>query len=357
MKRNNLICVKQILWYIKFSVDAATSPRSGFHRVECMQLPGRDSLRKCGCEKRDVTWRIIPKFGLWLMLLGAIGNALCQNSHREGSTASPQPDLRGKSIFELKCATCHGLDGLGGEHAPDIIRRPAVQAFSDQALLDLIHEGIPESGMPGFSDMGKEDGLVLIAYLHFLQGKSAVDSVSGDPVRGRELFFGKAGCSACHVMQGRGQFAAGDLAGFARDHQASEIREAILRPAGAQQEAATAVARDGRKFSGMIRNEDNSSLQLQDGDGRFYLLMKSSLRSLQRKARDPMPVDYRQRLSATELDDLVGYIVHEAGAPKPPSAPAEKDEVPVIEGRLTGMKTIRRPGRERNPSPNREHRS
>ena len=54
----------------------------------------------------------------------------------------------------------------------------------------------------------------------------------------------------------------------------------------------------------MIRNEDNASLQLQDADGRFYLLMKSSLVSVQRKTGDPMPVDYGQRLSGSELDDL-----------------------------------------------------
>ena len=87
--------------------------------------------------------------------------------------------------------------------------------------------------------------------------------------------------------RGPRQSIAEDLTGFARDHQAGEIREAILRPAGAQQETATAVARDGRKFSGMIRNEDNASLQLQDADGRFYLLMKSSLVSVQRQTGDP----------------------------------------------------------------------
>jgi hypothetical protein len=75
----------------------------------------------------------------------------------------------------------------------------------------------------------------------------------------------------------------------------------------------------------MIRNEDNSSLQLQDGDGRFYLLMKSSLVSVQRQSGDPMPVDYGQRLSPAELDDLVGYILH---APDVPSLPSGKDEGP-----------------------------
>ncbi len=262
------------------------------------------------------------------MFLGAIGNTLSQNSNGGGSTHGPQPDLRGKSIFEVRCGTCHGLDGLGGEHAPDIIRRPEGRSLSDQALLNLIHDGIPDDGMPGFPSMGKEDGQAVVAHLRLLQGNSAGTSAPGDPVRGKDLFFGKGGCSACHQIRGRGQFIAGDLGGFARDHQAGEIRDAITRPAGAQQEAATAVAGDGRKFSGMIRNEDNASLQLQDGDGRFYLLMKSSLVSVQRKAGDPMPVDYGRRLSTVELDDLVSYILREARAPDLPSSPSGKDEEP-----------------------------
>jgi hypothetical protein len=76
----------------------------------------------------------------------------------------------------------------------------------------------------------------------------------------------------------------------------------------------------------MIRNEDNSSLQLQDGDGRFYLLMKSNLVSIQRQTGAPMPVDYGQRLNTTELDDLVGYILREAFAPDLLSS--GKDEEP-----------------------------
>jgi len=258
------------------------------------------------------------------MLLGVIGNAFCQNAASEQTAAGLNPDLRGKSIFEPKCATCHGLDGLGGEHAPDIIRRSAVKALSDQVLLNLIHDGIPESGMPGFPSMAKEDVQAVIAYLRLLQGKSAGNSVLGDPVRGKDLFFGKAGCSTCHQIAGPGEFFAGDLAGFARDHQPGEIRDAILKPVGGQRETATAVARDGRKFSGMIRNEDNASLQLQGEDGIFYLLMKASLVSVRRKTGIPMPVDYGQRLSSAELDDLVGYILQQTGTPDLPSSPSGK---------------------------------
>jgi cytochrome c oxidase cbb3-type subunit 3 len=273
-----------------------------------------------------VNWRIVLKFGLVLVFLAAAGNVLCQNPNSEETTPDLKPDLRGKSIFELRCATCHGLDGLGGEHAPDIVRRNSAKALSDQALLKLIHDGIPEGGMPAFSKMGKEDSEQVVAYLRFLQGESASDSVPGDPARGRDIFFGKAGCSACHQISNRDQVVAGDLAGFARDHTVGEIRDAILTPTGGQQESATAVARDGRRFSGMIRNEDNASLQLQDENGRFYLLMKSSLLSVQRKAGNPMPLDYGQRLSAAELDDLVVYILHEAGARDLTVSPPEKNE-------------------------------
>jgi cytochrome c oxidase cbb3-type subunit 3 len=282
-----------------------------------------------------MTWRVGPRVGLVLMFFATVSTALCQKSNNEQSAPTSRPELRGKSIFELTCATCHGLDGLGGEHAPDIVRRTEVKTLSDQALLNLIHDGIPQRGMPGFSDMGAEDSRAVVAYLRFMQGTSHVSSAGtsmrGDPIRGRDLFFGKAGCSACHQIAGRGQFIAESLGEFAREHQVGEIREAILNPAGSPQEAATAVAHDGRKFSGTIRNEDNASLQLQDGDGRIYLLMKSSLVSVQRKTGEPMPADYGQRLNATELDDLVAYILREAGAPNVPSSTTGKDEEPHVQ--------------------------
>jgi cytochrome c oxidase cbb3-type subunit III len=299
-----LICVKQILWYIRFTVDAV---------IICESVFGADY------EKSEVIWRIVCALGLTLVFFGAVGKAACQNPAPKSEESALVPNSnssKGKGIFEAKCATCHGLDGLGGEHAPDIIRRPAVKALSDQALLDVIHDGIQEEGMPNFPSLGQEGGQAVVAYMRFLQGESGGDSAPGDPVRGKDLFFGKGGCSACHQIGNRGQFVAGDLAGFARDHPGNEIHDAILRPSGEQQEIATAVERDGRKFSGTIRNEDNASLQLQDGDGRFYLLMKSSLVSVQRKAGNSMPVDYGRHLSGTELDDLVSYILREAHSGK-----------------------------------------
>ena len=259
-------------------------------------------------------WPTVLKFGLILIALGVTGTVLSQSSNSAESASGQKPDLKGKNTFERKCATCHGLDGHGGEHAPDIVLRSNVKALANEALLTIIHNGIPEEGMPGLPTISGEDAQALISYLRFLQGKSTANSTTGNPARGHDLFFGKAGCSTCHQIGSRGRFVTGDLAGFARDHAGDEIRDAIVRPSEVPQETVTAVARDGRKFSGMVRNEDNASLQLQDDDGRLYLLMMSSLVSVQRKSVDPMPADYGQRLSSAELDDLIGYILREASA-------------------------------------------
>jgi cytochrome c oxidase cbb3-type subunit III len=299
-------------------------PEKLFLRSETLRRSGRVFPGIAESGKRDVTWRIILKLGLVLISFGATGNILCQNPDSKETASGPKLDLAGKRTFEARCATCHGLDGLGGEHAPDIIRPHDAKALSDEAMLSVIHDGIPEAGMPAFPSIAGEDGRALVEYLRFLQGRSDRNSVPGDPARGRDLFFGTGGCSACHQIGRRGQFAAGDLAGFARDHSEQEIRDAILKPPEEMRESATAVARNGRKFSGMIRNEDNASLQLQDGDGRFYLLMKSSLVSVNRKTEDPMPLDYGQRLNSSELGDLVAYIVREAQLSEPSSSSSKE---------------------------------
>src|SRR5260370_7878889 len=58
-----------------------------------------------------------------------------------------QPAQEGRKLFTVHCSSGHGADGQGGEHGPAIVGA----ARSDQNLRDLIHTGLPERGMPGFS--------------------------------------------------------------------------------------------------------------------------------------------------------------------------------------------------------------
>ena len=90
--------------------------------------------------------------------------------------------------------------------------------------------------------------------------------------------------------------------------------------------------RDGRQFTGIARNEDNFSLQLQSLDGTFHLLAKSDLQHLEYQPKSLMPSDYGSVLSASELDDLVSYLIRTAQATKQTQAlgtnskPEEEDD-------------------------------
>ncbi len=148
------------------------------------------------------------------------------------------------------------------------------------------------------------------------------------PVAGRTLFFGAARCSGCHIVNGEGGFLAADLSSYGETHSAAEIREAIVDPnknLEPQKGTVVVTTRAGRKYSGLARNEDNFSLQMQTADGSFHLFDKSDLAQIVHQTRSMMPSDYGSRLSKADLDDLVGYLIktpesHATGPDKPPRA-------------------------------------
>jgi hypothetical protein len=70
-------------------------------------------------------------------------------------------------------------------------------------------------------------------------------------------------------------------------------------------------------LTGIARNEDNFSLQLQTKDGAFHFLEKSSLRALEHRPEPVMPSDYATRLSAQEINDLISYLMSEARSSQP----------------------------------------
>ena len=71
---------------------------------------------------------------------------------------------------------------------------------------------------------------------------------------------------------------------------------------------AVATARDGQRFAGLIRNEDNFSVQMQSPDGTFHLLLKTDVEKLEYEPSPLMPTNYGEILTRQELDDLVGYL-------------------------------------------------
>jgi cytochrome c oxidase cbb3-type subunit 3 len=221
----------------------------------------------------------------------------------------------GEKIFAGSCAECHGLDGRGGERAPNIAENPRVQRLSDDQIFGVIENGIPGTGMPAFHTLESADIRSVVAYLRTLQGRKKTAELPGDPDRGKAIFFGKGKCSSCHMVAGKGGFIASDLSGYARAHSVEQTRSAITIPnptGDRQSRTVTATTRDGKKSVGRIRNEDNFSLQLQALDGTFHFLAKPDIERLDFSPQPLMPSDFRSILGPNELNDLISYLITSA---------------------------------------------
>jgi cytochrome c oxidase cbb3-type subunit 3 len=234
-----------------------------------------------------------------------------------GLAAWPQAPTRGKETFASTCANCHGLDGRGGERAPNIAERPRVQQLSDAQLFKIIENGITGTGMPAFHSLDGSHIKAVVTYLRTLQGTGEPAKLPGDPARGETIFLGKAGCSGCHMVAGKGGFIASDLSAYARAHTVEQIRNDITSPTPSSDHRArmaTATLHSGEKYMGRVRNEDNFSLQLQTLDGIFHFLLKSEVEELEYSSQPLMPSDFGSTLSPNELNDVVSYLMSRAGA-------------------------------------------
>ena len=277
--------------------------------------------------------RMVATVGALLTAVSAYGIGVKERAPRlAGAPQSERSIADGRQVFENRCAACHGIDGRGGERAPDIATSAKTQRRSDSALAQIINNGVPSAGMPAFSTLDASTSRALVRYLRFLQGKTGSAALPGNPQNGKAIFFGRARCSECHLAAGAGGFIASDLSSYGRARPVEEIREAIAKPgqpSNASRGTVTTVTRAGQTLTGVLRNEDNFSLQVQSLDGAFHLLMKSDLASMRRDSSPLMPVDYGSTLSAGELNDLVSFLMSVAQQDK--SSPDPKKNEPSDE--------------------------
>src|SRR4051812_25741163 len=84
---------------------------------------------------------------------------------------SPQA---GRTQFEGHCAVCHGKDAKGGELGPAILNR--IANFNDAELATLIHNGLPNSGMPR-NELPAAETQSLVMFL-----RSLASSAAGTPI-------------------------------------------------------------------------------------------------------------------------------------------------------------------------------
>jgi len=92
------------------------------------------------------------------------------------SSALAQKQLDpGRTEYERNCSVCHGGDAMGGEMGPGIAGR--LVSLSDEQLGKLVHDGIPEKGMPGFPNLSAPDKEQLMGFLRTVKPRRRVAPV------------------------------------------------------------------------------------------------------------------------------------------------------------------------------------
>jgi len=260
---------------------------------------------------RNLSHALLVVALLWCTGVFQVSASFAQQKH-SGKHGLKAASVIGQSTFNSSCAGCHGLDGRGSDKAVNISGSAKVRHLSDGQLAGIISNGIPGTGMPGFHSLSASQIQAVVGYVRSLQGRVESRTLPGDATRGKEIFFGKGQCSTCHTISGQGGFLGPDLSAYGSSASATAIRDEIVRtqrtpPQGYR--CGVVTTNNGDRLEGIIRNEDNFSVQFQTQDGSFHFFQKSELRNLDHLDTSLMPTNYRERFSPGELNDLVSYLM------------------------------------------------
>jgi cytochrome c oxidase cbb3-type subunit 3 len=222
--------------------------------------------------------------------------------------------IRGAERFIEYCAGCHGVDGKGGDKAASLTTNQSARNRSDEELFRIVRDGTTE-GMPPFGQIGDANIAAVVRYLRMLQDEAANGSapaaITGDVNAGRALYFGKAQCSDCHMIGGKGGFIASDLTVYGRNRSPEAIRNAIVttdNPLVLSSRVVSVSTRGGQKLTGVLRNEDNFDIAIQTEDGRYHLLARTDLPDVHYTDHSLMPRDYGTKLSSEDLNDIAAFL-------------------------------------------------
>jgi cytochrome c oxidase cbb3-type subunit 3 len=234
----------------------------------------------------------------------------------------------GEFQFRINCALCHGLGAHGGGRGPDLTRAVKKHTHSDADMFQVISNGIAGTAMPGNGTNGQGVGMTdeeiwqIITYIRSQEVKAPAQA-AGNAAHGKDLFYGDANCSLCHMVEGKGGRLGPELTavGGSRTHAAiiESVRDPSRRLAWGlteatkefpqEYESVTVMTADRKEIKGVTLNEDNFSVQIIDTSEQIHLLDKSKLLSFQKKRESAMPKYTVDTLSDKDLEDIVAYLV------------------------------------------------
>jgi putative heme-binding domain-containing protein len=227
-----------------------------------------------------------------------------------GQTKYARLDIEaGERLYNANCTYCHGP---GGGEIPgiDLLHGKFRRAFSDNDLIEIIRNGIPNTGMPALQTTAGQAKTV-VAYLRsggMIQSSGQI--TAGDAKRGEAIFLGKGQCLTCHIVNDRGSGLGPDLSSVGLLRSVADLERSIVDPSAVilpQDRFFKAVRKDGSVVEGRILNQDTFTVQLLDSKERLLSLSRTDLTEFRAVDKSLMP-SYKDKLSSAELADVITYL-------------------------------------------------
>jgi len=232
--------------------------------------------------------------------------------------ADPAMVERGKALYGVNCAFCHGSDARGGEGGPNLLRAQLVLDDQNGELIaPVVQNGRPDRGMPALN-LTKPQVADVAAFVHsFRVGGYDISRMKPPTIlvgnaQAGEAYF-KSACASCHSVTG-------DLKGIgAKFDDPKTLQNTFLLPGGgrggrgggnAPPVTVTVTPSSGPKVEGRLVRIDDFLVTLALADG--------SQRSFRRDGDSPK-VDLHDPLaghrallpkySDNDIHNLTAYLV------------------------------------------------
>ena len=227
---------------------------------------------------------------------------------------------RGRGLYSVNCASCHGSEARGGETGTNLLRSPALLDDRDGELLTpIVRTGRPERGMPPRPDLSDGQIKDVATFLRTLltSGRDPARNrpqtiVVGDATAGQAYFA--TTCGRCHA-------ATGDLRGISnRFPDARQLQQLWLSGtaaggrggagAGPKPTRITVTLPSGQTFEGDQARLDDFTVSIKMADG--------SVRTFERQGDVPKldikdPLQPHRELVPTftdrDIHNVTAYLV------------------------------------------------
>jgi len=130
-----------------------------------------------------------------------------RNAYPDRPPADPEAIERGRALYSVNCAFCHGADTRGGDSGPSLLRSGLVlDDEHGEHIAPVVQNGRADRGMPKFR-FTNEQIADIAAFIHTFRAAGYDESRQRPPsilvgdVKAGEAFF-NAKCASCHSPTG-----------------------------------------------------------------------------------------------------------------------------------------------------------